>query len=205
MSSSESEHMYLFFRYVARSMTNVYESRWRSISEWLGLSLRPKSIEFNLLGFAKWNKIDRVNTWKTIRSPSKSTKNINRFSYISCESALDDLEKNLVVIFEATSAKMSFTTDVLRNLTNLDQSYPNSIKTLLRKLGQLERQIFYLSYYYHIGIHQFFAGLIFFELYRTPSIDPNELLKNIINFQIVREYFPILCQLFDLGQLIFTY
>lgn len=198
LSSSESEHMHIFFRYVAQCMNNAYENRWRLIKQWLGLSLNPKEIEFNLLGFARWNKVDRVNTWKTIEV-------FNRSSYISCESALYDLEKNLVVVFEATTAKMSFTTDVLHNLTNINQSYPNSIKILLRKLGQLERQIFYLRYYYNIGIHQFFGGLIFFELYRTPSINPNELLKNIINLEIVRQYFPILAELFDIGQLIFTY
>ena len=68
----------------------------------------------------------------------------------------------------------------------------------------LERQVFYLYYYYSVDIHQLFAGLIFFELYRTPSIDPNQLLKNIMDWEVIRQYFPLLRELFKIGQFIFT-
>ena len=208
LSSFESECMNLFFRFVAQRMKNDYDNKWNSIKEWLGLSLSPKSIEYNLLGFGKWNKIDRRNPWKTIRSPMKSSTNIEMFnmsSYASSESSSDDLGKNLVVVFEATTAKISFVPDVLCDLADRNRTYSNSMKTLLHKFGQLERQVYYLRYYYSVGIHQFFAGLIFFQLYRTPSINPNQLLENIMNSEIIRQYFPLLCQLFDLGQLIFTY
>ena len=42
LSSSKSEHMHRFFRYVAQCMTNAYENRWKSIKQWLGLSVSPK-------------------------------------------------------------------------------------------------------------------------------------------------------------------
>jgi hypothetical protein len=83
--------------------------------------------------------------------------------------------------------------------------YSSSMKTLLHKLGQLERQIYYLCYYYFMDIHEFFAGLIFFELYRTPSINPNQLLNNIMDSEVIWQCFSLLCQLFDLEQFIFTY
>jgi len=189
-------------------MKKNYENKWNSIKEWLGLSLNPKSIEYNLLGFGKWNKINKGNLLKKIRSPIKSSDNINickRSSYVSFENSLDDIDKNLVVVFEATTAKICFTNDVLRDIADKNNKYSSSMKTLLHKLGQLERQVFYLSYYYSVNIQQIFAGLIFFELYRTPSIDPNQLLKNIMDSEVIGQYFPLLYQLFKIKQFIFKF
>ena len=200
--------MHLFLRFVAQRMKDNYESKWHPIKEWLGLSLNPKSIEYNLLGFGKWNKINKGNPSKTIQSPMKSMDNIkifNRSSYVSFESTLDDVDENLVVVFEATTSKICFNIDMLHDITNRNNKYSSSMKTLLHKLGQLERQVFYLLYYYSVNIHQLFAGLIFFELYRTPSVDPNELLKDIMDSEIIQQYFPLLHQLFEIGQFIFTY
>ncbi len=73
--------------------------------------------------------------------------------------------------------------------------YSSSMKTLLHKFGQLEQSLYYLCYYYSVDIHQFFTGLIFFELYRTPTINSNQLLKNIIDSEVIRQYFSWLCQL----------
>jgi hypothetical protein len=189
-------------------MKKNYEYRWNSIKEWLGLSLSPKSIEYNLLGFGKWNKINNRNLWKTIRSPMKSSANIttfNRSSYVPFENNLDDVNKNLVIVFEATTSKINFHKDILTDIEYSKNKYSNSTKILIHKFAQLERQLVYLSYYYSIDAHQLFAGLIFFELYRTPSIDPNQLLKNIIDWTLIKQCFPLLCELFKIGQFIFSY
>ena len=53
LSSYESEEMHLFFRFVASCIKNDYFHQWDSIKDWLDISLRPKSIEYNLLGFGK--------------------------------------------------------------------------------------------------------------------------------------------------------
>ena len=79
------------------------------------------------------------------------------------------------------------------------------MKKLIGKLCQLERQIYYLSFYYSIGLHQFFAGLILFELYRDPSINPEELLNKLMMSDAIREYVPLLFRLFKIKQFILTY
>ena len=100
-------------RFAASSMKNDYGYRWDSIRSWLRLSLRPKSVEFNLLGFGKINKPNRM---KTIQSPMKSKNDIeycNRSSYVTHENDLSHQDKNLIVVFEATTAKIYFSADIL--------------------------------------------------------------------------------------------
>ena len=78
---------------------------------------------------------------------------------------LTDTEKNLIVVFEATTSRIYFTNDVLCDPTTRDDKYIGSMKTLAQKLCQLERQIYFLSFYYSIGLNQFFSGLVLFQLY----------------------------------------
>lgn len=71
---------------------------------------------------------------KQNRSPMKSLANIeisNISSYVSSEHSLDDLDKNLAVVFEATTAETSFVTDVRCDIADTNQTYSNSVKILL--------------------------------------------------------------------------
>ncbi|CAF3411037.1 unnamed protein product, partial [Rotaria sp. Silwood2] len=157
-----------------------YSHRLNSIKDWLYISLRPKSIEYNLLGFGKLEKTNRSKQMKIIKSPVKLTNLIrynNRSSYATFENNLSDNDKNPIVVFEAITSKIYFTSDALSDINDRNDKYNKSMKKLIHKLCQLERQIYYLSYYYSIGLHQFFAGLILFELYRNPSINPDEVLN----------------------------
>ena len=200
--------MHLFFRFVAQQMTSEYEARWHLIQHWLNLSLCPRSIEYNLLGFGQWEKIQQRKSIKSIRSPMKPSTNsqdIPRSSYASFENSLDHTGKNLIVVFEATTAKINFVRDVQRDLQQETNQYSNSMKTFVRKLAQLERQIFYLSHYYSVEVHQFFAGLILFEFYRNPTINPDQLLRETINSENIRTCFPLIVKLFEMDQFVFTY
>ncbi|CAF2811710.1 unnamed protein product [Rotaria sp. Silwood2] len=208
LSSLESEEMHLFFRYVASFMKNDYSHRWNSIKDWLYISLRPKSIEYNLLGFGKLEKTNRSKQMKIIKSPVKLTNLIrynNRSSYATFENNLSDNDKNLIVVFEAITSKIYFTSDALSDINDRNDKYNKSMKKLMHKLYQLERQIYYLSFYYSIGLHQFFAGLILFELYRNPSINPDELLNKIMSSEVIRLYVPLTFRLFKINQFILTY
>jgi hypothetical protein len=205
LSSNESEEMHLFFRYVASFMKKDYSHRWNSINDWLCISLKPTSIEYNLLGFGKLKKVNKQNQMKIIKSPVKFTNPIeycNRSSYVTFEKNLNDDDKTLIVVFEATTSRIYFSRDVL--LDNNDK-YNTSMKKVIHKLCQLERQIYYLSFYYSIGLHQFFAGLILFQLYRNPSINPDELLNRLMSSEVIRHYVPLIFRLFKLNQFILTY
>ncbi|CAF1341291.1 unnamed protein product [Didymodactylos carnosus] len=208
LSSFESENMRLFFRFVAFYMENDYSYRWNSIKEWLSLSLRPSSIEYNLLGFGKLDKMNKQKKMKIITSPTKFTTNIqycNRSSHVTFDNSLNDNDKNIIIVFEATTSKIYFVSNILDNLANRNDKYSKSMKKLIYKLCQLERQIYYLSFYYSIGLNQFFGGLILYELYRSPSIDTDELLNKIMSSEVICRYVPLLFRLFKMQQLILTY
>jgi len=78
------------------------------------------------------------------------------------------------------------------------------MKNLLRKLLQLERILFFLSFYYNVDLTQFFAGLICFYFYHNSHIDPNLLLKNVMSSSFV-DAIPILNRLYKIEQFILTY
>jgi len=201
-----------FFSYVAKFMNEDYNcTRWSRIQNWLCLSTQPKLIEFNLLGFGKSNKLNKKfkkNAIQVIRSPVKSLNIIqfgNRASYVTSENILGDDDKTLIVLFEATTAKMYFTIDMLSNMENLNEKQQISMKKLIKKLCQLERQVYYLSFYYSIGLYQFFAGLALFELYRNPSVNPDELTNRIMGSEVIQNYVPLLFRLYKIHQFIITY
>jgi hypothetical protein len=66
LSSFESADMNLFFFLVASYMKNDYFDRWCSIKDWLGLSLNPIAIEFDLLVFGRFNEINNRRQLKIV-------------------------------------------------------------------------------------------------------------------------------------------
>ena len=205
LSSSQSNEMHLFFQFVGSEMQKDYSHRWTSIQHFLHLSFHPKSIEFNLLGFGRFNQISKENQLKLIESPIKQSNTLqypNRSSYATGECGRN---KNIIVVFEATTGKLPLTNEILENIKNLNQKQMKPLKMLIRKLTQLERQIYFLSFYYSVGLHQFFCGLILLELYRDPSVNPNELLNQLMSSQIMCDYLPLLSRLYKLDQFLLTY
>ena len=79
-----------------------------------------------------------------------------------------------------------------------------SMKNLLRKLFQLERIIFFLSFYYKIDLSQFFAGLVCFHFYHNSHIDTILLLKNVMSSAFI-EAIPLLFRLYSMDQFILTF
>lgn len=208
LSCSESPEMMIFFRFVARQFKNSYEERWRSIKNILNMSLSPRAIEFDLLGFGSWNKKQVNKRTKAIESPSKLTDNkvSKRSSFMSFEKDFGREIKNVLVVFEVTTAKIYSNFGDTQNLTKDERNkYDESMKKLIKKLSQLERQIFYLQWYYSLSIHQFFTGLIIFDLYRNLNTSPDEVLNNIMNFETIKNSFPLICQLHQWGQFTLSY
>lgn len=200
--------MKLFFCFVSSNMTKDYSNRWNLMRNWLHLSFRPKSIEFNLLGFGQLNKQDQYNRTTSIKSPFILRTDFqcsNRTSYSTFVHDTTDENKNMIIVFEATTSKIYMLDDVLSCLSSKIDKYSNSIKKLMYKLCQLERQIYFLSYYYSMGLCQFFGGLILLEFYRDPSINPDTLLKKLMSIEEIRNYVPLLYRLFQMNQLIFSY
>jgi len=105
----------------------------------------------------------------SIQSPtSLSVDNTNncRSSYVSqcrknCGKPLTH-----VLVFDGTTSPVFFYIELFEEM-NSSLSASNqkiiTIKNLLRKLFQLERIIFFLSFYYKIDLSQFFAGLVCFH------------------------------------------
>jgi hypothetical protein len=88
--------------------------------------------------------------------------------------------------------------DILNDLSKRNDKYTISMKKLIRKLCQLERQIYYVSFYYSISLNQIFGGLALFELYQDPSVNPDELLNKIVSSEVIRGYVPLLFRLFKI-------
>jgi hypothetical protein len=138
---------------------------------------------------------------KIIRSPTKVTtlnECYNRSSYATFENSLSDNDKILIVVFEATTSKMYVAGDILNDLSKRNDKYNISMKKLIHKLCQLERQIYYVSFYYSISLNQIFGGLALFELYQDPSVNPDELLNKIVSSEVIRGYVPLLFRLFKI-------
>lgn len=208
LSSFESDTMYSFFRAVAFYMKHDYSSRWQPIKQWLRISLQPKTIQYNLLGFGNLKKVNKNAELKIIRSPMKLNVDVqcpNRSSYATFENSFGNHNKNLIAVFEATTSKLYFGDDILREISTQNNKYTNAMKKIIRKLCQLERQVYYLSCYYSIPLNQFFAGLVLFELYRDPSINPHELLKKIMSSEIIRGFVPLLFRLYKIDQFLIIY
>jgi hypothetical protein len=180
------------------------------MKDWLCLSLRPRSIEFNLLGFGNFNKNIQKNKLKIIRSPMKPiqmptvNRYYNRSSYVTFEKSLTGNDKTLIVVFEATTSKINFTVDIVNDLHRQNDKYTTAMKKLIHKLCQLERQIYYLSFYYSVSLNQIFGGLALFELYRDSLVNPDDLLDQIMSSEIIRGYVPLLFRLFKIHQFILT-
>lgn len=205
LSSCESRQMLLFFQFVGFQFEKNYCHRWYEIRYLLGMSLHPKSIEFHLLGFGRLNKMNKQNQFKQIESPMKP-QDILLYGARSSYATFNCINnQNMVIVFEATIEKILFTPEILKNINKLQHKDLKSIKMLIRKLCQLERQIFFLAYYYSISLHQFFVGLILFELYRDPSISPPALLKELMAAQLISDCLPLLTRLYKLDQFILTY
>jgi hypothetical protein len=136
-SSFESADMNVFFCLVASYMKNDYFDRWCSIKDWLGLSLNLKAIEFNLLGFGRLNEINNRRQLKIVRSPLKSTIDVQYYSRSSYVTLNND-DRNLIVIFASTTAKIYFTSNIIDNLSHSDHKYTKSMKKIIYKLCQLE-------------------------------------------------------------------
>lgn len=205
LSSFQSKEMKTFFRFVATQMKQDYSHRWNQMDHKIPLSLCPKSIEFNLLGFGQSNKVDQKNKNKSINSPIKST-NIefyrDRCSYASFPSHIN---ANTIVVFEATISQIIFMKDTLCDLDKADWEMIKPMRTLIYKMCQLERQIFYLSFYYSISLHQFFCGLVLFQLYRDPTISQDGLLIKLMSSNKICQYVPLLSRLYKMNQFIITY
>ena len=105
-----------------------------------------------------------------------------------------------------TTSRIYFSPRVLLDNNGEHDKYNSSMKKVIHKLCHLERQIYYLSFYYLIGLHQFFVDLILFQLYRNLAINPNELLHRLMSSEIIRHIMHLYYfDFFKPNQFILTY
>ena len=207
---SASPDMLTFFRFTARRFQSDYGGRWKSMENWLNISFRPRAIECDLLGFGTWNKVYKDKTWKlqSIGSPPRSIqqKILPRSSFVSYEKEFGGSVKNLIVLFEVTTSTVYSIFDGRQLVSKkFGNKYNESMRKLLRKLCQLERQVFHLKVYYSLPIYQFFTGPVVFELHRNPETSPSDFLNNMMKCETIKQSLPLLCQLYELGQFILSY
>ncbi|CAF1432565.1 unnamed protein product [Rotaria sp. Silwood1] len=192
---------------------NILENKWSTYADICKKpSLKPKSIEINLLGFGCMEKATFKKKLHSIQSPTSlfvHNTNNYRSSYVS------QCKKNYgkplthVLVFEGTTSPVYFDTELFKEITSSSSSISSdkkiiSMKMLLRKLLQLERIIFFLSFYYKIELSQFFSGLICFHFYHNSHIDTSLMLKNIMSSQF-SQAIPLLFRLYSIDQFILTY
>ncbi|CAF0864670.1 unnamed protein product [Didymodactylos carnosus] len=201
-----------FFRFVSKQLVKNYKDRWSPYNNNIKkLSLKPRCIEINLLGFGILDKCKYKDQNKqySIESPTSlyvNNKTNYRLSYVS--QCCNNFGKPLthILVFEGTTSPVYFETELFKQIHS--SSYYNkkitSMKNLLRKLLQLERMIFFLTFYYKIDFSQFFAGLICFHFYHNSHIDTSLLLKNIMSSKF-NEAIPLLNRLYLIDQFILTY
>ncbi|CAM2708110.1 unnamed protein product [Rotaria socialis] len=208
--SDKSDLTLKFFRFVSKQLIKNYSAQWSPYTNIIKkLSLKPKCLEINLLGFGKLQKnLSENKKISFIESPKllcvDNTTNY-RSSYVRhCNTNLGKPFTH-VLVFEGTTSPVHFEIELFKN-SNLSSSDNKIIwmKNLLRKLLQLERIIFFLSFYYKIDLSQFFAGLICFHFYHNSHIDTNLLLQNVMSSTFV-EAVPLLHRLYLIDQFIFTY
>lgn len=211
--ANESNFMLKFFNFISKQLIIHYTERWSmypDISK--KLSLKPKSIEINLLGFGFMEKTISKNKICTIQSPTSlfvHNTNNYRSSYVSQCRKIYDKPLSHVLVFEGTTSPVYFNNKLLKDIDLLSSSISTdkkilSMKILLRKLLQLESIIFFLSFYYEIELSQFFSGLICFPFYHNSHIDTNLMLKNIMSSEF-SQVIPLLFRLYSIDQFILTY
>jgi hypothetical protein len=210
--SDESDLTLKFFGFVSKQLIKHYSTRWSSYTNVIKrLSLKPKHIEISLLGFGRLQKNMNKKRISLIESPpslcADNTTN-HRSSYVSHYHKNVDKPFTHVLVFEGTTSPVYFDIELFNKLDSSSSSLSDkkikSMKNLLRKLLQLERIIFFLSFYYKIDLSQFFAGLICFHFYHNSHIDTNVLLKNIMLSTFV-EAIPLLKRLYSMDQFILMY
>ncbi|CAF3365965.1 unnamed protein product [Rotaria sp. Silwood2] len=210
--ANESYFMLKFFNFISKQLMIHYTDRWSTYADISKkISLKPKSIEINLLGFGIMDK-SPIKKLRLIQSPaSLSVRNTNncRLSYVSQCRKNYDKPPTHVLVFEGTTSSVYFNTELFKEINSSSSSTSSdkkiiSMKMLLRKLLQLERIVFFLSFYYKIELSQFFSGLICFHFYHNSHIDSNLTLKNIMSSEF-SQAIPLLFRLYLLDQFILTY
>jgi len=152
--SDESDLTLKFFHFVSKQLIKNYSTRWSLYTNIIKkLSLRPKRIEINLLGFGRLQKNMYTKKISLIESPpslcAANTTNY-RSSYVSHYHNNVGKPLTHVLVFEGTTSSVYFEIDLFKKLNSLSSSSDKkfiSMKNLLRKLLQLERIIFFLSFY----------------------------------------------------------
>ncbi|CAF4035904.1 unnamed protein product, partial [Rotaria sp. Silwood1] len=211
--ANESDFTLKFFNFISKQLMIHYTDKWSTYADICKKpSLKPKSIEINLLGFGCMEKATFKKKLHSIQSPTSlfvHNTNNYRSSYVS------QCKKNYgqplthVLVFEGTTSPVYFDTELFKEITSSSSSISSdkkiiSMKMLLRKLLQLERIIFFLSFYYKIELSQFFSGLICFHFYHNSHIDTSLMLKNIMSSQF-SQAIPLLFRLYSIDQFILTY
>ena len=122
-------------------------------------------------------------------------------------SSLDPVDMDLFFHFVAShmTAKIYFATDMIDDFSRSTDKYSISMKKINHKLCQLERQIYYLAFYYSVSLAQFFAGPVLVELYRNPSINPDKILNKLMSSNQIQSYVPLLFRLLKMERFILTY
>ncbi|CAF1452427.1 unnamed protein product [Didymodactylos carnosus] len=211
-NSSSSTDMLEFFKFVSYHLIKTYSALWKGY-DMIGLSLAPKTLEFNLLGFAFCTKQHQHHKFNSITSPLH-----NRAAPIRCSSIRyvinnffnEKYNPSHVIVFESTTSPIDFNASLLpmssNNNTNNKQTRKEIIKmqNLIKKLFQLERQIFFLSYYYNINFNQIICGLNLFHLYHNSDIDSSDLLERIFE-SAIKDCLPLLYRLYGIHQLFITW
>ncbi|CAF4492258.1 unnamed protein product [Rotaria sp. Silwood1] len=215
-SANESHLALKFFRFVSKQLIKYYSDRWSFYNKIIKkLNLKPKCIEINLLGFGRLQKyLDKRKKIHFIESSTSLhviNKTNNRSSYVRNDPKHDDETFTHVLIFERATSPIYFEVVLFTRLNSsslLSSSSSDkkiiSMKKFLRKLLQLERIIFFLSFYFPIDLSQLFAGLMCFHFYHNSHIDTNLLLKNVMSSAFV-EAIPLLQSLYTKDQFILTY
>ncbi|CAF3380932.1 unnamed protein product [Rotaria sp. Silwood1] len=215
-SANESHLALKFFRFVSKQLIKYYSDRWSFYNNIIKkLSLKPKCIEINLLSFGRLQKyLDKRKKIHFIESSTSLhviNKTNNRSSYVRNDPKHDDETFTHVLIFERATSPIYFEVVLFTRLNSsslLSSSSSDkkiiSMKKFLRKLLQLERIIFFLSFYFPIDLSQLFAGLMCFHFYHNSHIDTNLLLKNVMSSAFV-EAIPLLQSLYTKDQFILTY